>query len=272
MFCVNCGKQLPDNALFCNKCGHRVITASKSEKSAAPEKKQPAEQQANVGSAAHSSSVEANRSTASARPHHSTEQHPHTAPHREITDRERTEREKRRAAIRKKKHRKRIITAAIIGTVVLCVIGAAVLFGDKLWGNSTQDKQTVLKEQVYNTAAFSDPEENSPSIGSKIRSELAEIASVDVISENDESHQIEVTAPDMGALLSDLAQQYDDSALIMEKAYEQLSSGDYQTITRTVEVPLDENSNYAITFELLDALYGGLISEAERILAERGIY
>ena len=126
MFCVNCGKQLPDNALFCNKCGHRVITAPKSEIPAAPEKKQPAEQQANGGSSAHSGSAKANIGITSVSSHHSTEQRLHTAPHHELTDRERTERAKRRVAARKKKQRrKRIITAAIcVLLATLIIVGS----------------------------------------------------------------------------------------------------------------------------------------------------
>ena len=272
MFCINCGKELPDNAQFCNKCGCRVVAVSE-ETYAVPETEQPKAGSVRSDSAAQAHSHGAEQSSRQQKPNEAVKPTPRPYPPRELTDKERAERASRRAKARKKKQRrKRIIIASIIGAVILCGIAAAVLFGDRIWGNSPQDKQAVLIEQVYNTEVFSDSGEESTSPDAKIRAELSRISSVEVVSENDESHQIEVTAPDMGALLSDLAQQYDDSALIMEKAYEQLSSGDYQTITRTVEVPLDENSNYAITFELLDALYGGLISEAERILAERGIY
>lgn len=165
--------------------------------------------------------------------------------------------------------------------LVAIVIVGAVIAGGIIMINEDQNKEAIqaVENQMREFLTRSDeiaasaPDDNANQIGEFIYSNMT----YQVTDVKDSSCTIKVNAPnlyevfytlydaDKYAPTSDIETYNSIVEEILTQIYTTLNDGKYNMRSVDVEVPLGENGNMEMTPELVDAMYGGLLTLQEEI-------
>lgn len=161
-----------------------------------------------------------------------------------------------------KKKTKILLTAGGALFLVAVVISAALLLH-----NRTPDAGEKISEYIDSAMEL---ERTGESAGSDIEDEIISHVAYSVLEKSENAVRLSVTAPDMSALVDEMiahcASQEDGSAYLLDA----LESGDFETVTSTIEVELDENGAPVDSYAFADAMYGGLLTKMEELLTGGG--
>ena len=105
-----------------------------------------------------------------------------------------------------------------------------------------------------------EPETQSNTPGARLEDTLLAHASYQEISRTEHSITYEVISPDMREIIEADGKKLFDQKAGIQEIINILNQGDYPEMTRTVTVTLDENGVPENSDELIDALYGGLVT------------
>lgn len=98
-----------------------------------------------------------------------------------------------------------------------------------------------------------------------------------IVEVDDSFCKISVKAPNIHKLFLDIfdstiydvpsdMDEYENAVnQLLNKIYIEMSAGNYEYVTNIVEVPFNEDGEIEITYELADALYGGLLSLQQEV-------
>ncbi len=165
--------------------------------------------------------------------------------------------------------------------IVAIVIAGAIIAGGIIMINDSQNKKAIqaVENQMHELLAQSDkiaasaPDDNANQIGEFIYSNMT----YQVTEVKDSSCIIRVNAPnlydvfytlydaDKYAPTSDIETYNSIVEEILEQIHTALNDGKYTMRSADVEVPLEEDGTIEMTRELVDAMYGGLLTLQEEI-------
>lgn len=157
---------------------------------------------------------------------------------------------------------KKWLIIIIIAAAAAAVIIAAVLLTRK---SPAQQAEESLKSQLAANGETLDTEDT----GTRIAELIYRNAKWEVKSAKNGTAVISVSAPDFYALFKSLANdtapadadEYDAFISDLESSLEKaLSRGNYSRMEKEVSVPIASDGSVTMTFDLADALYGGLLS------------
>ncbi len=162
-----------------------------------------------------------------------------------------------------RKSKQIILVSAISLLVVVCVIAAAVL------QKSPKEKVT----ENMNSLLLQEKEQLDPeSVGTKIAEAIYSNVSFEVMSANRETAKIVIHSPDIysvymaevqrkGDVVPQTASEYEQLvSSLLDSVYAKLKDGDYKMKTTETVVQLNDEHEIELSYEFVDALYGGLLS------------
>ncbi len=146
--------------------------------------------------------------------------------------------------------------------LVAVVISAALILR-----NRTPDAGERISDYIDSAMTL---EQTGESAGSDIEDEIISHVAYSVLEKSEDTVRLSITAPDMSALVDEMiahcASQEDGSAYLLDA----LEDGDFETVTSTFEVELDENGAPVDSYAFADAMYGGLLTKMEELLTGGG--
>ncbi|MBQ8359161.1 MAG: hypothetical protein IJX37_04495 [Oscillospiraceae bacterium] len=165
--------------------------------------------------------------------------------------------------------------------IYLIIIAAVVVVGVAIAGviiaineNQNQKAKQEVEDQIRTLLAQSDeiaasaPDDNANNIGEFVYSKMT----YEVVEATDNSCTIRVSAP---SLYKVFFEAYDPNKYepatdiegynavveeILGEILSALTNGEYEMVTANVEVPLNSDGEIVMTRELIDAMYGGLLT------------
>lgn len=162
------------------------------------------------------------------------------------------------------------IIISVLTIITLIIIGIVAI----LQSNTSKDEMEIQIETLLNN----DISQNENTEELPIAEIIYQNMSYEVTKVKDGTCTISVTAPNMNILFFEVfdpnsygkatsMEEYNSNVnSVLEQISTKLSKGEFEYITNTVEVPLNEEGQIEITYELVDALYGGLLSVQEIVL------
>lgn len=163
-----------------------------------------------------------------------------------------------------------IIVCVLIATAIAVVCIVAIT-------NSHVSKKDI-NTQIETILNSNTPEKNTADAGTLIAEIIYQNMSYEVLSVMDGKCIVSVTAPDMNALFFDVfnpddygtatsMEEYNANVdYVLEQISTKLSNGDFKNITKEVELPLNDNGEIEVTYEFVNAIYGGLLTVQEELL------
>lgn len=118
----------------------------------------------------------------------------------------------------------------------------------------TRYLENVVEEQPSETT----------SAGSEAEAAIIDRVRYTVVKQTDNQVTLEITAPDMEAILGEA----DKNGASVQDILDVLKSDDLPTKTTELTVDLDENGKMTEPWEFVDAMYGGLITYLNRYVQE----
>lgn len=174
----------------------------------------------------------------------------------------------------KKKHLSYLIVVLTI--VVICSVLAAIIILSQ--AQKKKDMQ-VVEHQLHSffeqadKIAASAPDDSANNIGEFVYSRMT----CEVISVTKDSCTLQVSAPSLYQVFHEIydpniygvATDAESYNVIIEEIlgdiFSTLTSGEYEMVTADVVVLLDSDGNIQMTRELIDAMYGGLLTLQDEI-------
>lgn len=163
----------------------------------------------------------------------------------------------------------------IIAVVLIAILLAVVCIVAFTNSNVSKKEVNTQIETILNSNA---PQEDSTETGTLIAETIYKNMSYEVTTIKDGKCTISVTAPDMNTLFFDVFKpdNYDKATSmeqynanvddVLEQISTKLSNGDFKNVTKEIELPLNDNGEIEITYEFVDAIYGGLLTVQEELL------
>ncbi len=167
-----------------------------------------------------------------------------------------------------KQNKKRMIIICVCIFLLLSIITCILLF------SSGFSKEQKLEEQLQDILDSAETDEDGTQVAEQIYSKT----SFNIHDVTDSDCMITVTAPNIRELFfsifnyADYSQatnftEYEDTInKILGQLEKKLIEDKCQYITTDTKVPLDENGDLEITYELADALYGGLLTLQQELI------
>lgn len=157
---------------------------------------------------------------------------------------------------------KRFLILLVAFMLLLCACESSA--SQKKGGSSAAVEQYIaeISEQTYSSA------EQPTSEGKELEEVLFSLAQYEVKMQDESACEITITAPDMDRLIDRMNRKCNSAEEGTEFLMDALLDGDYETVTNTVRVELDEDGKPVETYEFVDAMYGGLLSKFEELLQE----
>ena len=165
---------------------------------------------------------------------------------------------------------KKLLIIIIIAAAAAAAVIAAVLLTRKDPVNQAGES---LQKQLEANGETLDTEDT----GTRIAELIYKNAKWEIKSVKNGTAVISISAPDFYTLFKDLAKDttpadaYEYNALIsdLESSLERaLSRGNYSRIEKDVSVPVSSDGSVTMTFDLADALYGGMLSLSNELEAD----
>lgn len=136
---------------------------------------------------------------------------------------------------------------------------------------SENEELQYMAEDIYEKLLIG--VEKTGEIATKLMEEHAENLKIKEVEKTDEYVTVEITAPNLNAILDDIMVEFEDELskiseediqnFLQEKVTEVLESKEFETITENVKVEqfIDENGNLKIVEnnEYIEAIHGGLL-------------
>lgn len=147
--------------------------------------------------------------------------------------------------------------------------------------SSNEQKIDQVEEAVSSNLEISDEIKSAAEIndGAKIRLNLSENTTAEVIEIDGNTARLSITAPDMKKILSQILSEdavFDDEEKELDRIKDyvakKLASGNFETLTKevTVEIETDGDGFRIIeNDEYYDAVYGGMLSYYDEIAEEQ---
>lgn len=163
-----------------------------------------------------------------------------------------------------------VVAVLLLGMVVLTVSFILV------WQSPKEKVENGMNELLSQESK----QLNSDSIGTRIAKAIYQNVSFNVISVNRETATIEICSPDIYSVYMSVVQnehdiipeskeEYDELvSSLLETIYAEISSGNYKERTAEVIVQLCDEYEIQVSYELVDAIYGGLLSLQEELITE----
>lgn len=127
---------------------------------------------------------------------------------------------------------------------------------------SAQKKDAGARLKSYLKSAS--PEEAPDTLGAQLEQVLAEASTLKVKQSDDKTAQVEITAPDISALASEILASGGGPEALLEA----LKTGTYPTKVTELTLEIDENGHPADSWAFADAMYGGLLTYLEQLMGE----
>lgn len=129
---------------------------------------------------------------------------------------------------------------------------------------ASQKKDAGARLESYLKTASPDTSTATDNIGAKLEQTIANSARLKVKECNDTSVLVEITAPDIPALVAKIRANGGGA----EELLEALESGKYSTTVKELTLEIDENGHPTDAWAFADAMYGGLLTCMEQLVEE----
>ena len=126
---------------------------------------------------------------------------------------------------------------------------------------TSQKKDAGARLESYLKTASPDTSTATDNIGAKLEQTISNSARLKVKECNDTSVLVEITAPDIPALVAKIRGG-------AEEFLEALESGKYSTTVKELTLEIDENGHPTDAWAFADAMYGGLLTCMEQLVEE----
>lgn len=167
----------------------------------------------------------------------------------------------------KTKNRKRNILIWLVSAIIL--LAAIIVLVSLVFQKSPEEKvSTNLNTILAEEKELLEPE----AVGTKIAELIFDNFSFEVVSANHKEATIIVSSPNIYSLYMSAIQEKNDLVpnnqedytelvnSLLDSVYEELSKGNYDVKVSEVTVQLNDDYNIELSYELIDAIYGGLLS------------
>lgn len=160
--------------------------------------------------------------------------------------------------------KKMIVPAVLVLFIVSAIILICFLFQKSPEEKVSTNLNTILAEEKE----LLEPE----AVGTKIAELIFDNFSFEVVSANHKEATIIVSSPNIYSLYMSAIQEKNDLVpnnqedytelvnSLLDSVYEELSKGNYDVMVSEVTVQLNDDYNIELSYELIDAIYGGLLS------------
>ena len=129
---------------------------------------------------------------------------------------------------------------------------------------ASQKKDAGARLESYLKTASPDTSTATDNIGAKLEQTIANSARLKVKECNDTSVLVEITAPDIPALVAKIRENGGGA----EELLEALESGKYPTTVKELTLEIDEDGHPVDAWAFADAMYGGLLTCMEQLVEE----
>lgn len=160
--------------------------------------------------------------------------------------------------------KKMIVPAVLVLIIVSAIVLICFLFQKSPEEKVSTNLNTILAEEKE----LLEPE----AVGTKIAERIFDNFSFEVVSANHKEATIVVSSPNIYSLYMSAIQEKNDLVpknqeeytelvnSLLDSVYEELSKGNYDVKVSEVTVQLNDDYNIELSYELIDAIYGGLLS------------
>ena len=171
-----------------------------------------------------------------------------------------------------KNKRTQIILASVL---LLVLIVVSIIFICQV-----QNRASNLVANGLDSLIIAREPSSTDDIGTKIANELIEGVSYEIQSIREDEAVIVVTAPNIRALYKQILKEQGDTVPstaeeyqnlmneILSQVDEEMRNGNYDYLITEITVYLDDDGEIEMSYELLDAFYGGLLTLQEELVGE----